>query len=392
MNIDNLLDTTKNFLDQIDRTKYKFKVPNKSDLISFAKIILENNEFQFNGTLYKQVIGAPQGGILSPTATDLHLSTILTKILDRFQFKNSISMICQYRDDGFMITECNKSQIDEFFAIANNIDPLLKFTYNFSNTEVTYLDTEVKSSLMIRHLSVNQVLNDNDDDITLGGLSTWTTTPSYLIKQPVTSTPSPNMSKKIRISFKQIKKIRGKYKFPFFLKEKQTQIIENVMKGNHSVGILPTGYGKSICFQILPILHEEVFGQKKIALVFSPLKSLMYDQCAATTSQGISSICIVQRTDMSDETIEGLPKDDVNEHDEHHTEEITEDHKETEGPTGPETEDPAGPETEDPTRNEIDILHISNYTLDFITSKFQSLTSCYDFLNFLPKLTDDVFY
>ncbi|VDI27170.1 Hypothetical predicted protein [Mytilus galloprovincialis] len=63
MNIDNLLDTTKNFLDQIDRTKYKFKVPNKSDLISFAKIILENNEFQFNGTLYKQVIGAPQGGI-----------------------------------------------------------------------------------------------------------------------------------------------------------------------------------------------------------------------------------------------------------------------------------------------------------------------------------------
>ena len=77
MNIDNLLDTTKNFLDQIDRTKYKFKVPNKSDLISFAKIILENNEFQFNGTLYKQVIGAPQGGILSPTATDLHLSTIL---------------------------------------------------------------------------------------------------------------------------------------------------------------------------------------------------------------------------------------------------------------------------------------------------------------------------
>ncbi|VDI60348.1 gamma-aminobutyric acid receptor subunit alpha [Mytilus galloprovincialis] len=141
MNIDNLLDTTKNFLDQIDRTKYK--VPNKSDLISFAKNILENNEFQFNGTLYKQVIWAPQGGILLPTATDLHLSTILTKILDRFQFKNSISMICQYRDDGFMITECNKSQIDEFFAIANNIDPLLKFTYNFSNTEVTYLDTEV---------------------------------------------------------------------------------------------------------------------------------------------------------------------------------------------------------------------------------------------------------
>ncbi|CAC5386124.1 unnamed protein product [Mytilus coruscus] len=52
-------------------------------------------------------------------------------------------MICQYRDDGFMVTECNKSQIDEFFAIANRIDPLLKFTYDFSNTELTYLDTKV---------------------------------------------------------------------------------------------------------------------------------------------------------------------------------------------------------------------------------------------------------
>ena len=38
-----------------------------------------------------------------------------------------------------MIIECNKSQIDEW---NNSIDPLLKLTYNFSNTEITYLDTE----------------------------------------------------------------------------------------------------------------------------------------------------------------------------------------------------------------------------------------------------------
>ena len=90
MNIDNLLDTIKSSLDKIDRTKYKFKVPNKLDLIAFAKLILENNEFQFNGNLYKQVIGAPQGGILSPTATDLHLPVILKMILNTFQYRNSI--------------------------------------------------------------------------------------------------------------------------------------------------------------------------------------------------------------------------------------------------------------------------------------------------------------
>ncbi|XP_071123735.1 ATP-dependent DNA helicase RecQ-like [Mytilus edulis] len=53
-------------------------------------------------------------------------------------------------------------------------------------------------------------------------------------------------------------KIRGKYKFPFFLKEKQTQIIENVMRGNHSVGILPTGYGIKKGLYSLVYLSPEI--------------------------------------------------------------------------------------------------------------------------------------
>ncbi|CAG2229845.1 unnamed protein product [Mytilus edulis] len=126
-----------------------------------------------------------------------------------------------------------------------------------------------------------------------------------------------------------------------------------------------------------------------------PTSRKSFDPITTEKGEILSSFAIAMRGILPNACIfRGLPKDDVNEH---RTEEITEDHKETEGPTGsetedptgPETEDPAGPETEDPTRNEIDILHISNYTLDFITSKFQSQTSCYDFFNFLPKLTDD---
>ena len=104
---------------------------------------MENNEFEFNELFYKQIIGAPMGGLLSPTSTDLHLSGILNKILDKFQHRENINLHCQYRDDGFMTFSGNVQQIEHLFKIANNIDPLLKFTYEYSYDIVTYLDTEI---------------------------------------------------------------------------------------------------------------------------------------------------------------------------------------------------------------------------------------------------------
>lgn len=100
-------------------------------------------------------------------------------------------------------------------------------------------------------------------------------------------------------------KIREKHNFTFSLKEKQIRIIENVLRGTHTVGILPTGYGKSICFQILPLMFEEIYEKKGVALIFSPLKSLMFNQCAAANSHNISSVCLAPRSEMEEGKIEG---------------------------------------------------------------------------------------
>jgi hypothetical protein len=40
-----------------------------------------------------------------------------------------------------------------------------------------------------------------------------------------------------------------------------------------------TGYGKSVCFQMVPLIHDAIYGGKHIGLVISPLKSLLIDQC-----------------------------------------------------------------------------------------------------------------
>ena len=143
MQIKDLQETLVNNLEKIDKLSYNFQIPNLADLAELIKIVLENNEFEFNGHIYKQIIGAPMGGILSPTCTDLHLASILKMILDKFQYRTHIKLHCQYRDDGFMVFTGNMLQIEEFFSIANKIDNLLKFTYEVSEELMTYLDLEV---------------------------------------------------------------------------------------------------------------------------------------------------------------------------------------------------------------------------------------------------------
>jgi ATP-dependent DNA helicase RecQ len=68
------------------------------------------------------------------------------------------------------------------------------------------------------------------------------------------------------------------------LKEKQIDLINCFIRKEDSIGVLPTGYGKSICY-ILPYLLR-----KKNVIVISPLISLMEDQRRKLNEKGINTI------------------------------------------------------------------------------------------------------
>ncbi len=66
----------------------------------------------------------------------------------------------------------------------------------------------------------------------------------------------------------------------------QEDIVHAVIKGNDTLALLPTGGGKSICFQVPALMMEG------ICIVVSPLVALMKDQVENLKERGIDAIAI----------------------------------------------------------------------------------------------------
>ncbi len=66
----------------------------------------------------------------------------------------------------------------------------------------------------------------------------------------------------------------------------QENLIDGILSGRDVLGIMPTGAGKSICYQIPALMFDG------ITLVISPLISLMKDQVSALVQSGVSAAFI----------------------------------------------------------------------------------------------------
>ncbi|MBK9773556.1 MAG: RecQ family ATP-dependent DNA helicase [Candidatus Obscuribacter sp.] len=84
------------------------------------------------------------------------------------------------------------------------------------------------------------------------------------------------------------------------LRDKQRQSIDLTMSGKHSLALLPTGYGKSLCYQLPSQLLPGV------TLVISPLIALMEDQINGLRKRGITNATVLNSSVAPEELQERL--------------------------------------------------------------------------------------
>lgn len=69
-------------------------------------------------------------------------------------------------------------------------------------------------------------------------------------------------------------------------REGQDRITDSLLGGHDVLGIMPTGAGKSICYQVPALMFDG------ITIVVSPLISLMKDQVSALVQSGVAAAYI----------------------------------------------------------------------------------------------------
>lgn len=72
----------------------------------------------------------------------------------------------------------------------------------------------------------------------------------------------------------------------------QEQIINHVIAGNHAFVLMPTGGGKSLCYQVPALLRDG------LAVVVSPLIALMQDQVATLSELGVKAVYLASNLEL----------------------------------------------------------------------------------------------
>ena len=98
-----------------------------------------------------------------------------------------------------------------------------------------------------------------------------------------TSTTSPNA----------LATLREVFGYPAF-RDAQAEIVEHVTTGGDALVLMPTGGGKSLCYQIPSLLRSGT------GIVISPLIALMQDQVAALTQLGVRAAFLNSTLDAQD--------------------------------------------------------------------------------------------
>lgn len=121
-----------------------------NEIRSLLEISLNNNDFQFNDEWYQQISGVSMGRKFAPNFANVYMSNWEHEIMEKTDKKPKFYR--RFLDDGFMIWEHSRQDLDAFISLMNSHDESINITAEINDMSVDFLDvTMYKGNRFFHH-------------------------------------------------------------------------------------------------------------------------------------------------------------------------------------------------------------------------------------------------
>ena len=117
------------------------KHPSISAILRLIELILSDNIFEFDRKFYRQVGSPAMGTIMAPSHAIIFMAALEERILRSCPSRPSVWW--RYIDDVFVIWTHSEERLLEFISYLSQYHPTIKFTYERSQSPVTFLNVSV---------------------------------------------------------------------------------------------------------------------------------------------------------------------------------------------------------------------------------------------------------
>ena len=136
---------------EINPGLYFPKMPPIRHMEALLKLVLHRNCFSFNEKYYLQTTGVAMGQKCSPELCDIMFHSLEKKFIS---LSDKIFKWFRYRDDILMFWLGDELELANFISQINSMHPTLKFTHEWSKTEINFLDLTLNKDDRFHNMQV----------------------------------------------------------------------------------------------------------------------------------------------------------------------------------------------------------------------------------------------
>ncbi|XP_071160966.1 uncharacterized protein [Mytilus edulis] len=126
---------------EVWNSRYTLRPPTEC-LIQLLTLVLQCNNFTFNGEHFLQVNGTAMGTKMASSYANIFMGKLEQRILNSSLYQ-PLSWF-RFIDDIDMKWDNTKQELNLFIQHANDAHPSIKFTYEISDSKITFLDTTTR--------------------------------------------------------------------------------------------------------------------------------------------------------------------------------------------------------------------------------------------------------